>query len=489
MKDDKLVTNHHRPGVGDDGGVAEARRWEADGLGRRRMGSSTGLDGKDLARQDNWTIRQETPRFRSIGSETLSDLIKKLDRQGQRVDGLVYDPFLPWALDVAREFGLVGAAFFTQSCAVSNIYYHVRKGILKLPVEEGEAILVPGLPPLERSEMPSFVGDYGLYPVFCDMLVNQFSNIDKADWVLFNTFYDLEEGVALVGSGSAVPELVGYVLHDGLVAPGRTHQWCLSDQADPSDLSRPGGSCLPVEVVDWMAKQWRMRTIGPTIPSMYLDKQLPDDREYGLSLFKPKSTECMNWLDTKPANSVIYISFGSMADLETEQFEEIAWGLEETDYSFLWVVRDSERSKLPEKLADSARAEKGLLVTWSPQLEVLAHESVGCFVTHCGFNSVLETLSLGVPVVAVPQWTDQRTNAKYVEEVWGVGVRAGKDERGIVRREVLGECVREVMEGESGEAIKRNAVKWKKLAREAVGEGGSSDKNIDEFVAELMSKS
>lgn len=89
----------------------------------------------------------------------------------------------------------------------------------------------------------------------------------------------------------------------------------------------------------------------------------------------------------------------------------------------------------------------------------------------------------------MPQWTDQRTNAKYVEEVWGVGVRAGKDERGIVRREVLGECIREVMEGESGEAIKKNAVKWKKLAREAVGAGGSSDKNIDEFVAELMSKS
>ncbi|KAG5567164.1 hypothetical protein RHGRI_002654 [Rhododendron griersonianum] len=202
-------------------------------------------------------------RFRSVGSDTLSDLIKKLDEQGPRVDGLVYDPFLPWALDVAREFGLVGAAFFTQSCAVSNVYYHVRKGILKLPFEEGKAILVPGLPPLERSEKPSFV----------------------------------------------------------------------------------------------------------------------------------------------------------------EQFEEIAWGLEETNYSFLWVVRDSERSKLPEKLVDLARAEKGLLVTWSPQLKVLAHESVGCFVTHCGFNSILETLSLGVPVVAVPQWTDQRTNAKYVEEVWGVGVR------------------------------------------------------------------
>lgn len=129
-------------------------------------------------------------RFRSVGSETLSDLIKKLD-------GLVYDPFLPWALDVAREFGLVGAAFFTQSCAVSNVYYHVRKGILKLPFEEGKAILVPGLPPLERLETPSFVGDYGSYPAFCDMLVNQFSNIDKADWVLFNTFYDLEEEVRL----------------------------------------------------------------------------------------------------------------------------------------------------------------------------------------------------------------------------------------------------------------------------------------------------
>ncbi|KAE9463717.1 hypothetical protein C3L33_04405, partial [Rhododendron williamsianum] len=159
-------------------------------------------------------------RFRSVGSETLSDLIKKLDGQGPRVDGLVYDPFLPWALDVAREFGLVGAAFFTQSCAVSNVYYHVRKGILKLPFEEGKAILVPGLPPLERSETPSFVGDYGSFPAFCDMLVNQFSNIDKADWVLFNTFYDLEEEVRYSGRIRVSCARPGWLLHDARLHQG-----------------------------------------------------------------------------------------------------------------------------------------------------------------------------------------------------------------------------------------------------------------------------
>ena len=93
---------------------------------------------------------------------------------------------------------------------------------------------------------------------------------------------------------------------------------------------------------------------------------------------------------------------------------------------------------------------------------------------------------MGVPMVCVPQWTDQPTNAKFVADVWGVGVRARVDDKGCVRREEIGFCIRELMEGEKSEEIKRNAKKWKELSKEAMDEGGSSDKNIDEFVASLL---
>ena len=157
-----------------------------------------------------------------------------------------------------------------------------------------------------------------------------------------------------------------------------------------------------------------------------------------------KSEECMEWLDNKSKGSVIYVSFGSMVPLDKEQMEEIAYGLRDINSYFLWVVRPSEETKLPKDFAK--KSEKGLVVTWCSQLKVLAHKAVGCFVTHCGWNSTLETLSLGVPTIAVPQWSDQITNAKFIVDVWKVGIRVPVDEKKIVRCEALKHCIREMME-------------------------------------------
>ena len=85
-------------------------------------------------------------------------------------------------------------------------------------------------------------------------------------------------------------------------------------------------------------------------------------------------------------------------------------------------------------------------------------------------------------MVAIPQWSDQSTNAKHIVDIWKVGLRAKVDENGIVGREVLKHCIRQVMESEEGKEIKKNVIKWKSLAARAVDEGGSSDKNITEFV-------
>ncbi|XP_040992312.1 mogroside IE synthase-like [Juglans microcarpa x Juglans regia] len=390
---------------------------------------SDGYDEGGIAQAEN--IQSYFERFRRVGSQTLTQLLEKLSSSGCPVNCIVYDAVLPWALDIAKKYGLFGAAFFTQACAVDIIYHHVHKGVLKLPLSEPE-ILLPGLPPLEPQDMPSFIYNLGSYPAFFDVNLEQFSNVHKADWVLCNTFYELEQ-----------------------------------------------------EAVDWMSKIMPLRTVGPTIPSMFLDKRLEGDVDYGFEIFKPNTDACVKWLNDRPKGSVVYVSFGSMAALEAEQMQELAWGLRMSNNYFLWVVRASEEAKLPKNFVEET-SEKGLVVGWCPQLEVLAHEAVGCFVTHCGWNSTLEAMSLGVTMVAMPQWTDQSTNAKYIMDFWKMGLKAPVDEKGLVRREAAAHCIREIMEGERGEEIKKNAFKWRKLAKEAVDKGGSSDKNIEEFVAKLV---
>ncbi|KAL4631960.1 hypothetical protein ACB092_04G017300 [Castanea dentata] len=357
-------------------------------------------------------------RMETIGSKTLADLIIKNKNTANPIDCIIYDPFLPWALEVSKKFGIYGAAFFTQTCAVNFIYYHVHHGILKLPITS-TPISIPGLPVLELEDMPSFISLPGSYPAYFEMVLNQFSSTDKADAVLVNTFYELE----------------------------------------------------PEVVVDSMSNVCRLLPIGPTIPSFYLDKHLENDNDYGLNLFISDSFVCNNWLNTKPEGSVIYASFGSMASLSSKQMEELAFALKGSKFHFLWVVKASEEAKLPENFVEEI-GNKGLVVQWCSQLEVLSNKAIG--------------IELGVPMVGVPQWTDQTTNAKYVQDVWKVGVRAKVCENGIVEREEIEFCIKEVMEGERGKDFLENARKWRDLAMKAGSEGGSSDKNIDEFVSKFI---
>ncbi|PNT28818.1 hypothetical protein POPTR_007G140300v4 [Populus trichocarpa] len=377
-------------------------------------------------------------QFQATVTLKLRELVAELkNSSGYPICCLVYDSLMPWVLETARQLGLSAASFFTQSCAVDTVYYHIHEGQLKIPLEK-LPLTFSRPPALEITDLPSFV--QGLeskseYSSLLNLVVSQFSNFREADWIFVNTFNTLEE-----------------------------------------------------EAVNWLASQRSIKPIGPTIPSVYLDRQLEDDREYGLSLFKPNLYGCKEWLDSKETGSVVYVSYGSMAALGEEQMAEIAWGLKRSGCYFLWVVRESEKKKLPSNFAEES-SEKGLIVTWSQQLEVLAHKSVGCFMTHCGWNSTLEALSLGVPMVAMPQWTDQPTNAKYIADVWHVGVRVEVNQKRIVTKEEVERCIREVMESERSNVIRKNSDKWKKLVKMAVDEGGSSDKNIEEFVTEVVCKS
>ncbi|CAN1332802.1 UDP-glycosyltransferase 74F2 [Linum perenne] len=370
--------------------------------------------------------------FREVGSKALAQLITEMSEAGDPVHCVVYNHCIPWCLDVAKRFGLVGAVFLTQSCAVDSVYKLVHGGLIKPPVKEEDGVLrFDGLPALTVGDLPSFVSNFGSYPGIFGALVGQFDNMGDADWVLCNSVYELEH-----------------------------------------------------EAADWLSKKVpNFTTIGPTIPSMYLDRQLQDDVDYGFNMFKPINEPIKNWLATKPNNSVVYVSFGSLATLHPPQMEELYHGLNNSDHYFLWVVRKTEEDKLPQQ---NLPPKKGVIVSWCPQLKVLASPAVGCFMTHCGWNSTLESLSLGVPMVAMPQWTDQSTNAKFIRDVWKVGVKVKSGDDGLVTREEVERCVKEVMEGDKGEEMRRNGEKFRVLMKDAASEGGSSDGNILRFVGSLI---
>lgn len=166
----------------------------------------------------------------------------------------------------------------------------------------------------------------------------------------------------------------------------------------------------------------------------------------------------LRWLDSKPEKSVVYVSFGSFAKLQKNQNEEIFQGLIELGYPFLWVIRNNGEDD--EEVRRYTAEDGGLIVRWCSQVEVLNHVAVGCFVTHCGWNSTVESMVSGVPMVGCPQFSDQTMNVKMVEEVWGIGVKAVADGEGVVVREEMKRCLEVVMRSEE---IKRNSEKLKSL--------------------------
>lgn len=146
----------------------------------------------------NQDLQEFIDRSREVGMKTLQELVEKLRNSGRAVDCVIYDPLIPWCLDVAKMLGLVGAAFFTQSSSVTSIFYHSHEGRIQLPLLENRPLHLPGLPPLQPPDMPSFMYDHGSYPVLLKLLEDQFKNIGKADWIFFNTFYALEREVCLL---------------------------------------------------------------------------------------------------------------------------------------------------------------------------------------------------------------------------------------------------------------------------------------------------
>lgn len=380
------------------------------------------------------------------GSRSLGDLITRLSSENP-VTCLIYTILLPWAAEVARLFHLPSVFLSIQSATTFAIYskfFNSQDGFYRSSdyTEHVESItLHDDLPPFESHDLPLFLlpnsPHFTVTPTFREHI--KILEDDPKACVLLNTFHVLEErSIGAIGSMKLIP-------------------------------------------------------VGPLIPSAYVNgSESSSDRDFGCDMFD-RSGDYLQWLDSKPKSSVVYVSFGSMVVLKEGEVEEIFNVLVETNWPFLLVIRltaESNDKDIAGSIANKMMnyldgQEQGLIVPWCSQVEVLSHPAVGCFVTHGGWNSTLESLAMGVPMVMCPHFSDQLTNAKMVDQVWknGIRVMAGGGGSGLVEREEIRRCVEVVMgDGRKGEEIRRNALKWKGLAMEALMEGGPSRTNLMNFM-------
>ncbi|XP_057785691.1 UDP-glycosyltransferase 73C6-like isoform X2 [Salvia miltiorrhiza] len=194
---------------------------------------------------------------------------------------------------------------------------------------------------------------------------------------------------------------------------------------------------------------------------------------------------CLTWLESMKRHSVVYACFGSLCSLSLEQIIEIGLGLEESGFPFIWIIRKQEKNsgEVEEWLAAEGFVERvrgrGLVVRgWAPQVMILSHPSVGGFLTHCGWNSTLEGVSAGVPMITWPMFAEQFYNEKMV-------VDSCMEKQGVVGRERVRCAVEELMMDEREDRRER-AEALARSARDAYEEGGSSSLNVTLFIQDVV---
>ncbi|KMT20344.1 hypothetical protein BVRB_1g003430 [Beta vulgaris subsp. vulgaris] len=212
-----------------------------------------------------------------------------------------------------------------------------------------------------------------------------------------------------------------------------------------------------------------------------------------------KELECISWLDRQPPGSVLIVSFGSGGTLSFEQINELAIGLEKSGQRFLWVVRNPDNMSscgsffssgqsqdegsfgfLPKGYVDRIKG-RGLLVPfWAPQVKVLAHRSTSGFLTHCGWNSILESIVYGVPLIAWPLYAEQRMNAVMLNEGLGVALRPKGNGCGLIEADEIAKVVNDLMGGEDGKKARGMMKELSDAAKKAKSESGYSTKMLNE---------
>ncbi|KAG5602789.1 hypothetical protein H5410_034159 [Solanum commersonii] len=190
-------------------------------------------------------------------------------------------------------------------------------------------------------------------------------------------------------------------------------------------------------------------------------------------------------------HELILVSFGTTTYLSTEQIKEIAIGLEKSQHKFIWVVRDATKGEgevqIPKGYENRVK-EKGIIVKdWAPQLEILAHTSTGGFMSHCGWNSCMESITMGVPIATWPMQFDQPRNAVFVTDVLKIGVVVKHWDRrdDIIDSTTIKNCVKKLMASTEGDEMRMRAIEFGKKVRESMKNGGDHQMEMDSFIAHI----
>ncbi|CAN6163504.1 unnamed protein product [Urochloa humidicola] len=371
---------------------------------------------------------------RRASSESLSAIVSRLAGRGQPVTCMMCTMvFLP-VLDIAREHNIPVAIYCIQLATLLAISYHYFHGYNELitshATDPAYEVCLPGLSrPLRIGNFPSFL---------TDMSGNEMSK-------------DLIE---------ASQELFEYM-----------------DQWPPKVLVNTFDE-LEANMIKEMKKHLDMFAVGPMVGS---------STEARIHLFKHDNVDekrYMEWLQAHPEKSVVYVSFGSVTKYTKQQMDEIVGGLQQCGRPYLLAVRRDGLENYDESHHSLANTQsQGMVVEWCNQLEVLSHSAVGCFISHCGWNSTIEAVVSGVPIIGVPNMFDQPTNIYLIEEEWEIGIKGESNSDGVVIGTELARCIELLMvEGPKAKAIRERAKVLKEIAQATTNIGGSAETNLRDFV-------
>lgn len=376
----------------------------------------------------------------------IRDALELLSKSRSPPTALVVDLFGSNIFDVAKDFSISSYMFFTStamSLALLVLLPELDQTFSCEYRDLPEPVKLPGCVPLLGREFLDAIQDrkndaYKLLLELC-------KKYGSADGMLVNSFMDLEFGALKA-------------------------------------LKEEGWFKPPVY------------PIGPLI-------QTDPIREVDSS----EMSDCFKWLNKQPLKSVLFVCFGSGGTLSQEQINELALGLEMSEQRFLWVVRSPHESAanaafftnksksdpfnfLPKGFLERTK-EKGLVVpSWAPQIEVLSHGSTGGFVTHCGWNSILESIVHGVPLIAWPLYAEQKMNAVLLTEDLKAALRAKPEkESGLVEKEQIAKLAKDLIEGEEGKLVRDKMKELKDAAAMAFRHDGSSAMALAEVAQKWIS--
>ncbi|CAI8597735.1 unnamed protein product [Vicia faba] len=378
----------------------------------------------------------------------LKELVIKLNTSSSHipVSCVVADGLSGFAGRVAKDLGIRELQFWTASACgfLGYLYFDelVKRGILPFKDEnfaengtlETSLNWITGMQDIRLKDLPSFIRITDINDIMFNFQGSEAQNCLRSSTIIINTFEELE--------GEALDTL--------------------------------------------RAKNSNIYSIGPL---HMLGRNFPE-KEYGFkasgsSLWK-SDPKCINWLDKWKPSSVLYVNYGSVTVMTNHHLKEFAWGIANSKIPFLWIMRSDvvmgeETSSLPQEFLDEVK-DRGYITSWCSQDQVLAHPSIGVFLTHCGWNSTLEAISSSTPTICWPFFAEQQTNCRYLCNTWRMGMEINYN----VKRDEITEIVMEMMEGEKGKELRRECLEWKRKATKATNLRGSSYINFHKLIKEVL---